>query len=39
MALVFGDRYQPREESLDALQRLFDVCFENADTFSLFYKV
>lgn len=35
MALVFDDRYQPREESLDALQRLLDLCFEYADTFSL----
>lgn len=26
MALVFDDRYQPREESAEALQRLFDVC-------------
>ena len=35
MALVFDDRYQPREESAEALQRLFDVCFDSADAFSL----
>ena len=35
MALVFDDRYQPREESTEALQRLFDICFDSADTFSL----
>ena len=35
MALVFVDRYQPREESAEALQRLFDVCFDSADAFSL----
>ena len=34
MALVFDDRYQPREESAEALQRLFDVCFDSADAFS-----
>ena len=39
MALVFDDRYQPREKNPEALQRLLDVCFDYADTFSLFYKV